>query len=118
MRVHIFRKNRTFRGLRFPPGFGCIPVFLCLLCAQAEIRAQPSGHAGSFAYVGKDYVITAELAVEHSFVVNFINLSDFVTVVQPGDFIYRSVSGLCAGRINTFSVFLFSIRAEMVSDKR
>lgn len=75
------------------PGLWCVPAILGLLCAPVEIQAQPSMHASSFAYVGKDYVITAELAGAHSFVVNFINLSDFVTVVQPGDFIYRGASG-------------------------
>src|SRR5215510_16156147 len=46
-----------------------------------------------FAYVGPNYVITAEGAGAHSFVVNFINLSDFVIVVQPSDFIYKGASG-------------------------
>jgi len=47
----------------------------------------------TFAFVNSSYIITAELATEHTFVVNFINLSDFVIVVQPVDFIYRGASG-------------------------
>ncbi|MBN2319341.1 MAG: energy transducer TonB [Acidobacteria bacterium] len=46
-----------------------------------------------FAFVSSSYIITAELATEHTFVVNFVNLSDFVIVVQPVDFIYRGASG-------------------------
>jgi len=47
----------------------------------------------TFAYVGPNYIITAEMAGKHSFVVNFINLSDFVIVIQPHDLIYRGASG-------------------------
>src|SRR5688572_7734190 len=47
----------------------------------------------AFAYVGPNYVITAEVAGKHSFVVNFINLSDFVIVVQPNELIYKGASG-------------------------
>jgi len=38
-------------------------------------------------------VVTAEVASEHAFVVNFINLSDFVLVIQPNEFIYKGASG-------------------------
>lgn len=47
----------------------------------------------AFAYAGTNYVITAEVSGPHSFVVNFINLSDFVIVVQPNDMIYKGASG-------------------------
>jgi TonB family protein len=47
----------------------------------------------TFAYVGSNYIITAEVAGKHSFVVNFINLSDFVIVIQPQDLIYKGASG-------------------------
>ena len=61
------------------------------------IMMVPGGRASEyqtrFAFVNPSYVITAELAGEHTFVVNFINLSDFVIVVQPLDFIYRGASG-------------------------
>jgi TonB family protein len=56
----------------------------------------PAGaHAGSksFALVNQRYAITAEVASEHKFVLNFINLSDFVIVVQPGEFICKGTSG-------------------------
>ena len=47
----------------------------------------------TFAFVDTHYVITAEVAAEHTFVVNFINLSDFVIVIQPNEFIYKGASG-------------------------
>ncbi len=59
--------------------------FLTAICANAGSKA--------FVYVSRQQIITAEVASEHSFVVNFINLSDFVTVVQPNDFIYKGGSG-------------------------
>jgi hypothetical protein len=64
-----------------------VVLFLMLPAARAE------GPAKAFAFVDYRYVITAEVASEHSFVVNFINLSDFVIVVQPNEFIYRGRSG-------------------------
>ena len=60
---------------------------------QASPRTLRAESAKTFAFVNPSYIITAELATEHTFVVNFINLSDFVIVVQPMDFIYRSASG-------------------------
>ena len=68
---------------------GCAVLCLVLSVSQTWAVASPK----SFAFVNTNYVITAELAGEDTFVVNFINLSDFVIVVQPGDFIYRSASG-------------------------
>lgn len=68
-------------------------------------KAASAGQAGSeelagseekpkvFAFADYRYVITAEVASEHSFVVNFINLSNFVIVVQPSEFIYKGASG-------------------------
>lgn len=47
----------------------------------------------TFAFVDARHVITVEAASEHTFVVNFINLSDYVIVIQPADFIYRGKSG-------------------------
>jgi len=67
---------------------GCAVLWLVLTVSQAWAAGNPK----SFAFVNTSYVITAELAGEDTFVVNFINLSDFVIVVQPGDFIYRSAS--------------------------
>jgi TonB family protein len=43
--------------------------------------------------VGPQYIITTEVAGPYSFVVNFINLTDFVIVVQPNEFIYKGSSG-------------------------
>jgi len=47
----------------------------------------------SFAYVSRNYIVTAEPAGAYSFIVNVINLTDYVIVVQPQDFIYRGESG-------------------------
>jgi TonB family protein len=74
-------------------------IFLTVLLAGAAVSflARPQARAQenpkNFAFVNTRYVITAEVAGGHSFVVNFINLSDFVIVVQPAEFIYRSASG-------------------------
>jgi TonB family protein len=46
----------------------------------------------AFAFVSPQYIITAEIASPRSFTVNFINFSDFVIVVQPNDFIYKTAS--------------------------
>jgi TonB family protein len=64
-------------------------LLLIWLIAPALGSANPK----TFAYVSRQHVITAEVASEHSFVVNFINLSDFVIVIQPNEFIYRGASG-------------------------
>ncbi len=62
-----------------------------------SLAAPPSAAASenpvTFAFVDAGCIITAESAGAHAFVVNFINLSDYVLVVQPADFIYRSASG-------------------------
>jgi TonB family protein len=55
--------------------------------ARAEQNARKA-----FAFAGPQCIITAEVASPHSFVVNFINLSDFVLVLQPNEFIYRGAS--------------------------
>ncbi len=49
--------------------------------------------AKTFAFVSPQYIMTAEVGSTHSFVVNFINMSDFVIVVQPNEFIYKGASG-------------------------
>ncbi len=49
--------------------------------------------ANTFVYSGSQYIITAEIASTHGFILNFINLSDFVIVVQPSEFIYKGASG-------------------------
>lgn len=47
----------------------------------------------AFAYVSRNYILTAEPAGARAFMVNVINLSDYVIVVQPQEFLYRSNSG-------------------------
>jgi TonB family protein len=76
-----------------------LPAVLALLFWVA-----PPNKAGispkTFAFVNPSYIITAEVASEHSFILNFINLSDYVIVVQPSEFIYRGKSGrFCVGQV-------------------
>jgi TonB family protein len=70
-----------------------VRVFLGLLSAVCLMPSPARAEATAFAYVGLSYIVTAEPAGEHSFMVNVINLSDYVIVVQPQDFIYRGESG-------------------------
>ena len=70
-----------------------IPGTIVLLLALVLPRARAEGSPKTFAFVNSRYVITAEVASEHTFVLNFINLSDFVIVVQPNEFIYKGASG-------------------------
>jgi TonB family protein len=74
---------------RFP--FFAAALMMAGILACAQVHAE--GTSKAFAFVNARYIITAEVATEHSFVVNFINLSDFVIVVQPNEFIYRAGSG-------------------------
>lgn len=67
-------------------------VFTIFLFIQPSFISA-SENPNTFAYINNEHIITAELSGENKFVVNFINLSDFVIVVQPADFIYRAASG-------------------------
>jgi TonB family protein len=72
--------------------FGRIPgIAALLLIFSIGLRADASPKY--FAFANPSYIITAELASGHSFIVNFINLSDFVIVTQPNEFIYKASSG-------------------------
>jgi len=66
-------------------------LIVFLLGMRTELSAREAPKA--FAYVSAEYIITAEIAGPRSFVLNFINLSDYVIVVQPKEFIYRASSG-------------------------
>ncbi|MCL2877147.1 MAG: energy transducer TonB [Acidobacteria bacterium] len=70
-----------------------VTVVLGLLSIVCLMPSRARADASAFAYVSRNYVITAEPAGEHSFMVNVINLSDYVIVVQPRDFLYRGESG-------------------------
>ncbi len=70
-----------------------IPAIIVLLLISSLPPAMADGGTKSFAFVNKQYVITAEMAGAHSFVFNFINLTDFVIVLQPNEFIYKGGSG-------------------------
>ena len=67
-------------------------VILGLLAAVCLMPATARADASAFAYVSRNYIVTAEPAGVKSFMVNIINLSDYVIVVQPQDFIYRGKS--------------------------
>jgi TonB family protein len=77
--------------MQYMPRFitAAAPLLFILFFSRLQAEASPK----TFAFVNSYYVITAEVASEHSFVLNFINLSDFVIVVQPNEFIYRGASG-------------------------
>ena len=79
-------------GLKFGSRFCGLVVLSALLCLL-PLPARGDGNPQAFVFVNTNYVITAELASEHAFVVNFINLSDFVVVIQPNEFIYQGASG-------------------------
>jgi TonB family protein len=68
---------------------GTAALLLLLVFPSASAVASPK----TFVYVSKSYIITAEAAGERSFVLNFINLSDFVIVILPNEFIYKGASG-------------------------
>ena len=59
---------------------------------QSKIQ-NPKSAASAFAYVGRNYIVTAEPAGAYGFMVNVINLTGYVIVVQPQDLIYRGESG-------------------------
>jgi len=68
-------------------------LILALLGFPGLCAARAREVAKAFAYVGPQLIVTAETDSAHSFIVNFINLSDFVVVVQPNEFIYKGASG-------------------------
>jgi len=80
---------RLFRRLRWRGWLCCIVAMICSVAPCFPQAAAPK----SWAYVGPQYIITAEAAGPYSFVLNLINLTDFVIVVQPGEFIYKGSSG-------------------------
>lgn len=71
-------------------------IFLALASATLSfdsLRGQEEPRAKAFAFAGERNIITAEVAGARSFIVNFINISDYVIVVQPNDLIYKGASG-------------------------
>jgi len=75
--------------LRGPLAATALMACACGLFMNLQAR-EP---AAAYAFIGPPYVITAEAADAHRFVLNFFNLSDFVIVVQPEEFIYKGGSG-------------------------
>lgn len=79
-----------FRSMKSGAAVLALALLWFLPCAAGqESPSSPS----TFLFVNSNYVITAEVASEDSFTVNFINLSDFVVVIQPSEFIYKGASG-------------------------
>jgi TonB family protein len=73
----------------------CRPAALLILAALTPATAVPRmpEPGKAFGYVGPQIIITAETSGEHKFVLNFFNLSDYVIVVQPSEFICKGASG-------------------------
>jgi hypothetical protein len=70
-----------------------VAVALMMLLVVCNPLQADEGGAKAFAFVNPQYIITAEEASSHGFVLNFFNLSDFVIVAQPNEFIYKGASG-------------------------
>jgi len=67
-------------------------IFILVLAVMSA-KAAESGETKAYAFVNSRYAITAEIASERKFLLNFINFSDFVIVLQPNEFIYKGASG-------------------------
>jgi len=78
---------RAFQRLSRPAA-GAVAALLF-----ASMAARAGEPPAAYAFIGEPYVITAEVADPHRFVLNFFNLSEYVIVVQPSEFIYKSSSG-------------------------
>jgi TonB family protein len=76
---------------RYAGSLNAVALILFLVIC-GSLQASESG-ARAFAFVNPQYLITAEVASSHSFMLNFFNLSDFVIVAQPNEFIYKGASG-------------------------
>ena len=68
-------------------------VSLAVLAWLAVSVAHAQEAPKSFAFAGGAYIITAEASGAHQFVLNLVNLSEYVIVVQASDFIYKGASG-------------------------
>jgi len=68
---------------------------LLVIVILTPVQAQAQADADGYAYVSRNYIITAEAAGKHGFMVNIINLSNYIIVVQSLDFIYCGESGSC-----------------------
>jgi hypothetical protein len=70
-----------------------LAAILTMLACAAGSPGRAAEPPAAYAYIGGPYIITAEVSGAHKFVLNFFNLSEFVIVVQPGEFIYKGRSG-------------------------
>ena len=62
-------------------------IALTLLVLSGTPLESSDGGQKFFAFVNSQLIITTETASSHSCIVNFINLSDFVIVTQPNEYI-------------------------------
>jgi len=69
------------------------PATLMVLAWTNVSISHAQEYAKAFAFSRGPYIITAEMSGTHQFVLNFINLSDYVIVIQAGEFIYKGSSG-------------------------
>ncbi len=88
-----FREQELRSGYMAPIILRGLAVAMMMLVSLIHPAAWAEDEAQAFVFADSRYVITAEVASERAFVVNFINLSDFVIVVQPNEFIYKGASG-------------------------
>ena len=93
MPIRIFKPGRSTWNFPIPHVFWSLVGYTVLWLFISAFPAHSAEYPKTFAYVSAQNIITAEVAGDHTFVVNFINLSDFVNVIQPADFIYRGASG-------------------------
>jgi len=95
--IHFTRGRSPGRqGRRNHGGVFLFPVLATALLMLVCAPGSPGGAAeppAVYAYIGAPYIITAEVSGTHKFVLNFFNISDFVIVVQPQEFIYQGSSG-------------------------
>ncbi len=82
------RQNPRHR-LSVPVAIAAMAVLLYASAVTGRALEPPT----AYAFAGAPYIITAEPSGNHQFVLNFFNLSDYVIVVQPGEFIYKGGSG-------------------------
>jgi len=68
-------------------------LFIATIVFAANSMGQATEPPKAFVFVGAQYIITAEASGPHQFVLNFFNLSEYVIVVQPSEFIYKGASG-------------------------
>jgi len=93
MPTRYFEQSESAEKISMSKMAGVVTGWIVLWSLLSTFPVFAAENPKTFAYVDSKHLITAEVAGEHTFVVNFINLSDFVVVIQPADFIYKGASG-------------------------